>query len=318
MIIDKKAYCIFLLEYLEYALDLFRFFVYVLRSVFEGDSLTKRIVSGLICIALLVTVMFLSATWSFSLNLAVAIVSCISIFEILCLKGESKRGIFFISSILFSSARSLFGPGTKWKISLYLYAIFCLIIAMMRFVKNKKKNPSEQESVWNVCFVFFLNVVVSISLGTIVEIRNFGKSFGIFLSLLSLGIAWSCDMGAYFCGKFFGKNKMCPQVSPKKTIEGAIGGVVSSLIYSFTLCICSQYLFKIQGINYFNVFLLSVIGAPIAILGDLCFSLIKRLLSIKDFGNIIPGHGGVLDRFDSVIFVSPFVLIFLHIFNIVG
>ena len=181
-----------------------------------------------------------------------------------------------------------------------------------------KRMPEEQKSVWNVCFIFFLNIVISVALGTIVEIRNFGKNFGIFLSLLSLGIAWSCDIGAYFLGKKFGKNKLCPYISPKKTVEGAIGGMISSFIYAFLFCFFWQYTFKIYNINYLTVAIMVILGAPIAILGDLCFSLIKRLLSVKDFGEIIPGHGGVLDRFDSVIFVSPFIFIFLHIFDIIN
>ena len=119
-------------------------------------------------------------------------------------------------------------------------------------------------------------------------------------------------------GKKFGKNKLCPYISPKKTVEGAIGGMISSFIYAFLFCFFWQYTFKIYNINYLTVAIMVILGAPIAILGDLCFSLIKRLLSVKDFGEIIPGHGGVLDRFDSVIFVSPFIFIFLHIFDIIN
>ena len=280
--------------------------------------MTKRIISGIVCALLLIAVMFLSAIWPFSLNLSVAVVSFFSVYEILALKKEQKLNLLALISYMFSVIRPLIGPGVKWHLAIYIYTISCFIISMERFIKNKKRMPEEQKSVWNVCFIFFLNIVISVALGTIVEIRNFGKNFGIFLSLLSLGIAWSCDIGAYFLGKKFGKNKLCPYISPKKTVEGAIGGMISSFIYAFLFCFFWQYTFKIYNINYLTVAIMVILGAPIAILGDLCFSLIKRLLSVKDFGEIIPGHGGVLDRFDSVIFVSPFIFIFLHIFDIIN
>ena len=280
--------------------------------------MTKRIISGIVCALLLIAVMFLSTIWPFSLNLSVAVVSFFSVYEILALKKEQKLNSLAVISYIFSVIRPLIGPGVKWHLAIYIYTISCFIISMERFIKNKKRMPEEQKSVWNVCFIFFLNIVISVALSTIVEIRNFGKNFGIFLSLLSLGIAWSCDIGAYFLGKKFGKNKLCPYISPKKTVEGAIGGMISSFIYAFLFCFFWQYTFKIYNINYLTVAIMVILGAPIAILGDLCFSLIKRLLSVKDFGEIIPGHGGVLDRFDSVIFVSPFIFIFLHIFDIIN
>ena len=280
--------------------------------------MTKRIISGIVCALLLIAVMFLSTIWPFSLNLSVAVVSFFSVYEILALKKEQKLNSLAVISYIFSLIRPLIGPGVKWHLAIYIYTISCFIISMERFIKNKKRMPEEQKSVWNVCFIFFLNIVISVALGTIVEIRNFGKNFGIFLSLLSLGIAWSCDIGAYFLGKKFGKNKLCPYISPKKTVEGAIGGMISSFIYAFLFCFFWQYTFKIYNINYLTVAIMVILGAPIALLGDLCFSLIKRLLSVKDFGEIIPGHGGVLDRFDSVIFVSPFIFIFLHIFDIIN
>ena len=280
--------------------------------------MTKRIISGIVCALLLIAVMFLSTIWPFSLNLSVAVVSFFSVYEILALKKEQKLNSLAVISYIFSVIRPLIGPGVKWHLAIYIYTISCFIISMERFIKNKKRMPEEQKSVWNVCFIFFLNIVISVALGTIVEIRNFGKNFGIFLSLLSRGIAWSCDIGAYFLGKKFGKNKLCPYISPKKTVEGAIGGMISSFIYAFLFCFFWQYTFKIYNINYLTVAIMVILGAPIAILGDLCFSLIKRLLSVKDFGEIIPGHGGVLDRFDSVIFVSPFIFIFLHIFDIIN
>ena len=157
-----------------------------------------------------------------------------------------------------------------------------------------------------------MNIIISVSLGTIICTRNLDKNLGLFFSFISLGIAWSCDIGAYIFGKQFGKTKLCPYVSPKKTLEGAIGGIILCITYSLIISVICKWIFKLE-INYMIILILSALGAPIAILGDLCFSLIKRLLNVKDFGIIIPGHGGILDRFDSVIFFSPFILLSLKI-----
>lgn len=124
-----------------------------------------------------------------------------------------------------------------------------------------------------------------------------------------------CDVGSYFFGKKFGKHKLCPYVSPNKTIEGAVGGVSTSVISAILFSLICEYFIGIRNLNYVFIFFVSLLGAPVSILGDLCFSLIKRLLIVKDFGDIIPGHGGILDRFDSVMFLSPFVFISIKILN---
>lgn len=280
--------------------------------------MTKRIISGIMCALLFFLIIFLSYEYPITLNLVVSIVSILSSCELLILKKEFKFNVLSISSIIFSSTRTFVGRGTRWNAIIYSYMIICLIVSMERFIKNRKRSPDEYKSVWNVCFVFFLNVVITMSLGTISEIRNYGGKHGIFLFALTVIIASTCDIGAYMFGKRFGKRKLCPYVSPHKTIEGAIGGVLFSIFISTLFCVLCEQFFKIKDINYLSVVLISLLGAPISILGDLCFSLIKRLLNIKDFGNIIPGHGGVLDRFDSIIFLSPFVLIFIHVIKLTG
>ena len=99
----------------------------------------------------------------------------------------------------------------------------------------------------------------------------------------------------------------------KKTVEGVIGGVIGCVGLCCLMCyIFSTFIYKdIQSINYVNLIILSFVGSLLSVLGDLSFSLVKRTYGIKDYGNLIPGHGGVLDRFDSVVFVSPFLLISL-------
>ena len=128
---------------------------------------------------------------------------------------------------------------------------------------------------------------------------------------LSLCAAWLNDIFAYFSGYFFGKKKLCPEISPKKTVEGAVGGVVGDLI----LCLVLTYAFAAAmqlSVNWLSLCIFLPIGAVASIFGDLCASIVKRQFGIKDYGNIMPGHGGVMDRFDSWVFVAPL----LYIWNI--
>ena len=118
-------------------------------------------------------------------------------------------------------------------------------------------------------------------------------------------IAFGSDTFAYFTGKFFGKNKLYPEVSPNKTIEGAIGGIIGSTILSLIY-------FNYLSINkYFYIIIFSVSASVFSMAGDLTASKIKREYKIKDFGNLLPGHGGIMDRFDSVLFVAPTVYYFI-------
>ncbi|MGB5823227.1 MAG: phosphatidate cytidylyltransferase [Proteocatella sp.] len=120
----------------------------------------------------------------------------------------------------------------------------------------------------------------------------------IFIWLLFI-FAWGSDTCAYFAGMFFGKHKLIPEISPKKTIEGAIGGIIGTVI--LTLLFATY--FKEPNLLYFIP--LAVIGSIVSQIGDLFASAIKREFGIKDYGNLIPGHGGILDRFDSILFTAP-------------
>ena len=126
---------------------------------------------------------------------------------------------------------------------------------------------------------------------------------GIYYLLLVLNFSAVCDTGAYFTGIFLGKHKLCERVSPKKTVEGAVGGVVLSVLVTLGLL----YAFK-TGQNIFVMLGVTVTMCIVGILGDLFASIIKRSVGVKDYSNLIPGHGGILDRFDSMLFISPAML----------
>ena len=125
---------------------------------------------------------------------------------------------------------------------------------------------------------------------------------GIYYLLLVLNFACVCDMGAYFVGVSMGKTKLCPEISPNKTVEGALGGVISSVIATLVITLCFGYFNKILP-----ALLITIPLCAVGMIGDLFASIIKRKVGIKDYGELIPGHGGILDRVDSVLFIAPLV-----------
>jgi phosphatidate cytidylyltransferase len=117
------------------------------------------------------------------------------------------------------------------------------------------------------------------------------------------------DIGAYFAGNAFGKNKLCPNVSPGKTVEGALGGIILSLVVGALYVLITIDNPTLE--NYFNFAVLSLIVSLVSILGDLFESILKRIADVKDSGKILPGHGGLLDRIDSLTCAAPiFFLLF--------
>ena len=153
----------------------------------------------------------------------------------------------------------------------------------------------------------FAGVIVPYLLSAV--IRILAMKVGRYMVLLPFAVACLNDAGAYFVGLRFGKHKLAPVVSPNKTIEGVLGGLAASvlgmLIYALVL------FFLDFRVNFLLAILYAVLGAGIGVFGDLCFSAIKRQTGIKDYGNLIPGHGGVLDRFDSMMTVAPLIEVLL-------
>ena len=128
---------------------------------------------------------------------------------------------------------------------------------------------------------------------------------GQFIVLLPLLAAWGADTCALFAGMFFGKHKLAPMVSPKKTVEGAVGGVIGGAVLVLLAALLMNVFLDLE-MPVWAALVLGGVGAVLGEIGDLSFSVIKRQTGIKDYGHIFPGHGGVLDRFDSVLFVAPF------------
>ena len=168
--------------------------------------------------------------------------------------------------------------------------------------------------------VTFESVAITATAGGLVPfllcalVRMHSWTNGRFLILMPFVIAFLSDTGAYFAGLAFGKHKLAPVISPKKTVEGLFGGVIGAIIGLGAYCYVLQRFFGFS-VNYMYLPVYGILGSLGAVFGDLSFSAIKRQTGIKDYGNLIPGHGGVLDRFDSVIMTAP-VLYYIMLFLI--
>ncbi len=141
-------------------------------------------------------------------------------------------------------------------------------------------------------------------------VRIHGGAYGRFFILIPFVMAFLSDTGAYFAGSAFGKHKLAPNISPKKSVEGVVGGVLGAIVGMLLYCVVLQVFFSFQP-NYLYAVIYGLLGSLAAVFGDLCFSVIKRQTGIKDYGKLIPGHGGALDRFDSMIMVAPLAEILL-------
>ena len=156
----------------------------------------------------------------------------------------------------------------------------------------------------DVAMTFVTGVLVPYLLSAPVRMLSWAN--GRFFILLPFVIAFLSDTGAYFAGRAFGRHKLAPVISPNKTIEGVIGGVLGAVVGVLLYCVVLQKAFRFE-VHYLYVPVYGILGSLGAVFGDLCFSAIKRQTGIKDYGNLIPGHGGILDRFDSMTVVAPLV-----------
>ncbi len=166
----------------------------------------------------------------------------------------------------------------------------------------------------DIAILFFSTIYIALTLSHMWLLYD--SQYGRFYIYLIFFGAWLPDSGAFFMGKYLGRHPLAPTISPKKTVEGVFGGYLAGMI-SFLL-----YGFVVSGyfglkVNFWSLLLLSAICATAALIGDLAASLIKRELGIKDYGSIMPGHGGLLDRFDSVIFVAPVVYYYLKFLPVI-
>ncbi len=273
----------------------------------ENNLLAKRILTGIIAIPLLVALI----GWG-SENIFLIIVmltaglALIEFYKINLASNKFGKAlavtvgialvwfIYYFRGFLSSFKTNGMGCFTTWSIALITLAVFVsLLLHLTLFPRNVFLVKKPLIAVFGIVYVcLFLSYLVLIRSWTD------GKSWVLFTLIL----VWFSDTGAYAVGKIIGKNKLFPVISPNKTIEGYLGGLAASLMAAFT---AKAFFFK--DLPTTHCILLALGIGVMGQLGDLCESTFKRANNLKNSGNLLPGHGGMLDRIDSLLFVAPFV-----------
>ena len=258
-----------------------------------------RIITSLVAICVLIPALLLSNTVVFPI--AVAVVAVIGLYELFKCLGYEKKWALTTPLYLVAAAAPTCVRYIKNPLSIAYIAMIAIvaygIYLFALIVWSHGKLPFG-----NTVAMFLLSMYIVAALSAIVFIRDF-QGIGQYIYLLIFLGAWMTDIFAYFTGYFFGKHKLIEDVSPKKTIEGSIGGIVFCALSFVALGLVVDYWFDREA----NLIFLAICGVIISLIsqvGDLIMSVIKRHYGVKDFGKIFPGHGGVLDRFDSILAVS--------------
>ncbi len=262
-----------------------------------------RIITGLCLVPLLVLVLLSNV---YVVSAAVAIISVMGLFEFFKATELSKhKGLCTVgyAAAVFVCLRTYI-PVSLYMLLFYvgLVAIFCVMLKCHKTV-----------SVLDAGLLIFGIIYIPFLLSTLIDIK--GLQYGTRLLWIVFIGAFATDTFAYFSGVFLGKHKLCPDISPKKTIEGSIGGSLGCIVLLLLYGLLLEKGFNMD-INYIKLGVLGLIISPVSQIGDLTASIIKRKYGVKDYGSLFPGHGGILDRLDSVIAVAPLVYIYLNIIGI--
>ncbi len=289
-----------------------------------------RIISALVGTVVLLLVLFCPWTWVFAL--AAAVLAAIAVWELLHNTGAVTGKLPVIGGMMFAliqvlvvyrymdiirlgdsldetgfAAQKLLGS-----IILLLPAAFLLFVAVWWLCMRRKVKPAA------VGFAVLATAYTTVGFSSVVLLRILnGEVGGLWNILLLLVIPFMSDTGAYFVGTFFGKHKMAPVISPKKSWEGFFGGWAISIGCAALLAVIYGVITEQDGYSVvvWVYAALAAILAPISVCGDLLASMIKRHYGIKDYGNLMPGHGGVMDRFDSVLIVAPLLYVLVANFD---
>ena len=272
----------------------------------------RTITSVLILATALVLVIF---SGYISYPIALSLVAVFSVFEIARVIGAEKNLAMTLPAYLFAAVLPIVAFFITADNVLYMLlalaaCMFVYLIWLMGVsIFSRGKSPFS-----HVAEVFCSVLYVVVSVTSLSVLRYFDRATGVFSVVFVFVIAWICDTFAFGVGVLFGKHKLIPEVSPKKTVEGAIGGVVFTIIFSLIYGLGVDLIVEKISVNYLVIGLCGALLAVVSQIGDLIASLIKREHGVKDYSNILPGHGGFMDRFDSVFAVSTVLLIICMVF----
>ena len=276
----------------------------------------QRIITGVICAVLFIGCLFLMNTLFFPLVLS--LMSVIAVYEVEKAVSLKNMPIKILSLALSAAIPVLMHFNVKVPVAAVggIYVVLIFVLMLIKFEQTKF-----EEAVTAI----FASVCIPYSFSLFLVFRDINEHFssytkvdGIFLILFACFSAWLTDVFAYFVGSKLGKHKLCPKISPKKSVEGAVGGVAGAILLNIALLfVFKKFFFEAgTGLSYISVTVMSICLSVISMFGDLAASTIKRNFGIKDFGNLLPGHGGIMDRCDSLLFVMPVLYSLVYIINI--
>lgn len=265
----------------------------------QNNTLKTRVVTGaFIAIIMAIVVVFSHISWL--LNITIACLCLQAIFELYRATDlKENKPVCYISYTAVLAVAVLPNIQLEYIITILFTIAVVLFLYLMRNVKNIHSFKTWVSVLIAVMFIFFFK-----SMSSIRAMEN-----GIYLLGITILVPVITDISAYFVGKSFGKHKLAPIISPKKTIEGSIGGTLSAIMILMLIAFV-LHVNNVKSVNYGTLMVYLLFASGIAQLGDLALSSVKRIVEIKDYGDLLPGHGGILDRFDSLLFVLPFTYLF--------
>ncbi len=258
-----------------------------------------RLISGIVLVAIALAVIITGGNVLLGVMAAISLIGMFELYRVFKMEKSLAAIISYVAALVFYA-------NLLWDFlpDIMMLAIGFMVLLLAVYVFSYPKYKADQ-----IMAAFFGLFYVAVMLSFIYQTRMLLS--GQFLVWLIFLCSWGSDTCAYCVGVLFGKHKMSPILSPKKSIEGAFGGVIGSALLT------ALYLYIIRGkmgIDATEICLLAIasaVGALISMVGDLAASAIKRNYDIKDYGKLIPGHGGILDRFDSVIITAPIIYYFI-------
>lgn len=268
----------------------------------------KRVLTAVVGIPLVILIMILGNPILQIVGCLIALIGVHEFYEVIQKKYNPITWLGYIITLLFF---------LNYEMVMKYFGIFISVAVMALLIYMIFTYP--KYNIVDISLTLFAPLYVGLLISFVIVLRE--AEYGEFLVWLVFISAWGSDTCAYFAGKLFGKHKLAPILSPKKTIEGAVGGAIGAAF----IAIIYTYLYTFLALPVMREKIIFIVGivfvaAILSQLGDLAASAIKRTLEVKDFGYIFPGHGGVLDRFDSILFVAPFIVIalqFLAGFNMI-
>ncbi|MFD2246603.1 phosphatidate cytidylyltransferase [Pontibacter ruber] len=273
------------------------------KTISSLSNLQQRLIVGVLGAALFVGSILFSEWTYFLLFLGLALLGVLEFYRLLKPLGiKPNQTIGIISGGFFYVSIFLIEKEIMPADLLYLFPPI-VFLAFVLELYRKQEQPFT-----NIAFTLLGVLYVAVPFGLLHKLGYLQGEYSWQPILGLLLLIWASDTGAYIAGKTFGKHKLFPRISPGKTWEGWVGGTMLSLVVAWAISIPFNDLELYQWLG------VAVITAVFGVLGDLVESLLKRSLSVKDSGTLLPGHGGILDRFDSLLLVIPFIVAFLKIF----